>query len=201
MARRVPFGDNGEIDKYGYVVKIYQLNYGSLIESSISHRYYIGDVFCHNCHSKDYKNLINFKNYINEFGYGSIFCYDGYFSNCLIEYCSKKRERALKFGDLHFSLIQVEDIFKEWFMWSEIYPIPTNNITPYPFNGKLNGHYARIYMLYKGHGKDCHIYREHYIWDLFCYTCGSRDYKNLIDFSIFIDRHINHFSRPPFNHN
>jgi len=129
MVQTTPFEDNGEITDKGFVT-IYQLDKGCCDDCSISFEYYRQDVYCRNCGSREYKDIIDYYNYMRQdikemdseksFYFLAFFCYK---NDCMFKYKSKKFSRSYK-KDPGYQrcLVTVEDIFNTtWFMREKVY--------------------------------------------------------------------------------
>ena len=58
---------------------------------------------------------------------------------------------------------------------------------PFRDNGERRGYDVKIYQLDKGCCNDCSFYHDLWIGDVRCYYCGSKDYRNIIDFAMLMD--------------
>ena len=101
-----PFEYNGDCD--GTFVTIYQLYNGCCYDCSIPREYYIEHVFCYNCGSREYKDIIDYSEYMDDDAEHTLFC----FGTCMYMYETKKRNRKYKTSGIK----SVEGYFNEWYM-------------------------------------------------------------------------------------
>ena len=70
----------------------------------------------------------------------------------------------------------------------------TSGCTPFEDNGELDAskRAVKIYKLDKGCCTDCSSNYKCHVDNVRCYYCGSKDYKNIINFAMYLDRDKNY---------